>query len=165
MPRLVGLRAGRRAASAIARELGLPRNTIVGAGGGDAALGAIGLGAIRAGEAFISLGTACQLILASDVYRAAPELLVHSFAHALPNRWYRMAAMLNGAGTLAFAARLTGADVAELETRGGAATIAVRASCCSCLICRANARRSTIRARAASPSASPATTRAISRAR
>ena len=44
--------------------------------------------------------------LASDVYRAAPEKLVHSFAHALPNLWYRMAAMLNGAGALAFAARL-----------------------------------------------------------
>jgi xylulokinase len=100
---------------AIAEELGLPRDVVVAAGGGDAAVGAVGLGAIRPGDGFISLGTATQLIVASDVYRAAPEKLVHSFAHALPGRWYRMAAMLNGAGALAFAARLVGAEVAELE--------------------------------------------------
>jgi xylulokinase len=99
----------------IADQLGLPRDAVVAAGGGDAAAGAVGLGAIRPGDAFISLGTATQLILASDVYRGAPEKLVHGFAHALPGRWFRMAAMLNGAGALAFAARLAGADVAELE--------------------------------------------------
>jgi xylulokinase len=99
----------------VADELGLPRDVVVAAGGGDAAVGAVGLGAIRPGDAFISLGTASQLIVASDVYRAAPEKLVHSFAHALPGRWYRMAAMLNGAGALAFAARLLGGEVAELE--------------------------------------------------
>ena len=98
----------------IAEALGLPLTCVVAAGGGDAAVGAIGLGAIRPGEAFVSLGTASQLILASDLYRAAPEKLVHSFAHTLPGRWYRMAAMLNGAGALAFAARLVKADVADL---------------------------------------------------
>ena len=104
----------------IADELGLPRGTVVAAGGGDAAVGAVALGAIRPGEAYISLGTASQLIVASDAYRAAPEKLVHSFAHALPGRWYRMAAMLNGAGALAYAARLLGADIAELERDAGA---------------------------------------------
>jgi xylulokinase len=100
---------------AIADELGLPRGLLVAVGGGDSPVGAVGLGAIRPGEAFISLGTATQLNFASDVYRSAPELLVHSFAHALPGRWYRMAAMLNGAGALAFAARFVQGQVAELE--------------------------------------------------
>src|SRR5277367_3798438 len=104
----------------VADELGLPRDVVVAAGGGDAAVGAVGLGAIRPGDAFISLGTASQLIVASDVYRAAPEKLVHSFAHALPGRWYRMAAMLNGAGALAFAGRLLRAEVAELEAEAAA---------------------------------------------
>jgi xylulokinase len=99
----------------IAANLGVSRSVVVAAGGGDASVGAIGLGAIRPGDAFISLGTASQLIVASDIYRAAPEELVHGFAHALPGRWFRMAAMLNGAGALAFAARLLGASVAELE--------------------------------------------------
>ena len=99
----------------IADRFGLPRGTIVAAGGGDAAVGAIGIGAVRPGDAFVSLGTATQLILASDAYRAAPERLVHNFAHALPRRWYRMAAMLNGAGALAFVARLLNSSPAELE--------------------------------------------------
>ena len=99
----------------VADELGLPRRTVVAAGGGDAAVGAVGLGTIRPGDAFVSLGTATQLIVASDRYRSAPEKLVHSFAHALPGRWYRMAAMLNGAGALAFAARLFDRPVAAIE--------------------------------------------------
>jgi len=104
----------------VAQALGLPRETVVATGGGDAAVGAVGLGAVRPGDAFISLGTACQWILAADVYEAAPEKLVHSFAHALPGRWYRMAAMLNGAGALAFAGRLLGAEVAALEAEAAA---------------------------------------------
>ncbi|THD42018.1 MAG: xylulokinase [Bradyrhizobium sp.] len=115
----------------VADELGLPRSTLVAAGGGDAAVGAVGIGAVRPGDAFISLGTATQLVVVSDAYRAAPDRLVHSFAHALPGRWYRMAAMLNGAGALAFVARLVGIEVATLEAeaasdyRGPGETIAL----------------------------------------
>ena len=99
---------------------GLPHGVLLAAGGGDAAVGAVGLGAIAPGEAFISLGTATQLIVATDQYVSAPEKLVHSFAHALPNRWYAMAAMLNGAGALAFAGRLLGASPDALEREAAA---------------------------------------------
>ena len=104
-----------------ADELGLPRGVVIAAGGGDAAVGAVGLGAIAPGEAFISLGTATQLIVATERYLSAPDKLVHSFAHALPGRWYAMAAMLNGAGALAFAARLLGGtpDALEREAADG----------------------------------------------
>jgi xylulokinase len=105
---------------AAADELGLPRGVLLAAGGGDAAVGAIGLGAIAPGEAFISLGTATQLIVAADRFMSAPEKLVHSFAHALPNRWYAMAAMLNGAGALAFAGRLLAAPPDALEREAAA---------------------------------------------
>jgi len=101
--------------TASAEEFGLPSGAVVAAGGGDAAVGAVGLGAIGPGEAFISLGTATQLIVATERYLSAPEKLVHSFAHALPARWYAMAAMLNGAGALAFAARLLGSSPDTLE--------------------------------------------------
>ena len=103
-----------------ADALGLPRGVLLAAGGGDAAAGAVGLGAIAPGEAFISLGTATQLIVATDKYKSAPEQLVHAFAHALPNRWYVMAAMLNGAGVLAFAGRLFGASPEALEREAAA---------------------------------------------
>ncbi len=106
---------------AAALAFGLPAGAVVAAGGGDAAVGAVGLGAIEAGSAFISLGTACQLVVATDRYLSAPERLVHGFAHALPRRWYAMAAMLNGAGALAFAGRLLGAapDALEREAADG----------------------------------------------
>ncbi len=119
-PLLEGSAPAGRLRGEVAQALGLPRDVVVAAGGGDAAVGAVGLGAVGAGDAFISLGTACQWILAADCYEAAPEKLVHSFAHALPGRWYRMAAMLNGAGTLAFAGRLLGAEVAALEAEAAA---------------------------------------------
>ena len=119
-PLLEGSAAAGTLRAEVAEALGLPRETVVAAGGGDAAVGAVGLGAVRPGDAFVSLGTACQWILAADAYQAAPETLVHSFAHALPGRWYRMAAMLNGAGTLAFAGRLLGAEVAALEAEAAA---------------------------------------------
>ena len=115
-PRLVeGRDAVGSLTPAAADALGLSRRIVVAAGGGDAAVGALGIGATRPGDAFISLGTASQMIVVSDVYRAAPERLTHSFAHALPRRWYRMAAMLNGAGALAFVARLVGAEAGALE--------------------------------------------------
>src|SRR5271154_7055361 len=120
-PRLVeGTTPAGRIRPEAADEFGLPRRVILAAGGGDAAVGAIGLGAIAPGEAFISLGTATQLIVATDKYVTAPEKLVHSFAHALPNRWYAMAAMLNGAGALAFAGRLHGASPDALEREAAA---------------------------------------------
>jgi xylulokinase len=103
-----------------ADALDLPRGVLLAAGGGDAAVGAVGLGAIAPGEAFISLGTATQLIVATDQFMSAPEKLVHAFAHALPNRWYAMAAMLNGAGALAFAGRLLGASPDALECEAAA---------------------------------------------
>ncbi len=120
-PRLIegSAPAGRMRPEA-AGELGLPRGVLLAAGGGDAAVGAVGLGAIGPGEAFISLGTATQLIVATDRYMSAPERLVHSFAHTLPNRWYAMAAMLNGAGALAFAGRLVGASPDALDREAAA---------------------------------------------
>jgi len=114
-PLCEGSAAAGKIRPAAAEEFGLPRGAIMAAGGGDAAVGAVGLGAIGPGAAFISLGTATQLIVTTDRYLSAPERLVHSFAHALPDRWYAMAAMLNGAGALAFAGRLLGASPDALE--------------------------------------------------
>ena len=62
------------------------------------------------GDAFISLGTATQYFVARESYRPAPERLIHTFCHALPGRWFQMAALLNGAGALAWAAGLLGRD-------------------------------------------------------
>ena len=93
---------------ALAARWGMPKDVIVAGGAGDAAAGAIGLGAIKDGDAFISLGTSGQLFVATKSYRPAPTTMVHAFAHALPDTWLQMAAMLNGASPLAWGADLFG---------------------------------------------------------
>jgi xylulokinase len=104
----------------LAREWGLSGEIVVAGGAGDVAAGAVGLGAIEDGAAFISLGTSGQLFVTTRVFSPAPEALVHSFCHALPDRWFQMAAMLNGASCLAWAAGLLKTDIADLlrQTEG-----------------------------------------------
>ncbi|WP_029031076.1 xylulokinase [Salinarimonas rosea] len=114
MPRLVeGTEPTGVVRPAIAAQLGLTEGVIVAGGGGDVAAGAVGLGAVDEGAAFVSLGTSAQIFVASAAYRAAPDALVHAFCHCVPQRWFAMAAMLNGASVLAWAARLLGLSVAD----------------------------------------------------
>jgi len=98
----------------IAGEWGMRNDVVIAGGAGDAAAGAVGLGAIGDGSALVSLGTSAQLFVTTRQFSPAPEALVHSFCHALPDRWFQMAAMLNGASCLAWAAGLLKADIAEL---------------------------------------------------
>ena len=97
----------------VAREWGLPEHVVIAGGGGDAAAGAVGIGAVSDGDAFVSLGTSGQYFVSMAAYRPFPEAFVHAFCHAVPDRWYQMAAMLNGASCLAWAAKLVGEDGIE----------------------------------------------------
>jgi xylulokinase len=97
----------------LAKAWGLDGEIIVAGGAGDAAAGAIGLGAIEDGSAFISLGTSGQLFVTTRHFKPKPEALVHSFCHAIPDRWFQMAAMLNGASCLAWVAELLKGDIAD----------------------------------------------------
>ena len=107
----------------VAEALGLSPNVGVAVGGGDAAMGGIGIGAVNDGDAYLSLGTSAQFFVTTDAYRPAPETLLHSFAHALPGRWFQMAALLNGASVLGWAAALMKEpDIAALLARVEAET-------------------------------------------
>ncbi|HEV2604560.1 MAG TPA: xylulokinase [Microvirga sp.] len=122
MPRLVeGSEPAGMLRAAVAEAWGLPPGIVVAGGAGDAAAGAIGLGAVQDGAAFVSLGTSGQLFVTTSAYRPAPETLVHAFAHAVPRRWFQMGAMLNGASVLAFTAELLGSPIAELLVEAEAA--------------------------------------------
>lgn len=103
---------------ALARRFGLPDGVRVAAGGGDTPVGGVGIGAVEPGRAFVALGTSAQVFVASDVHRPAPASMVHAFCHALPGRWYQMAALQNGASVLGLVARLCkAADPGELLGR------------------------------------------------
>ncbi len=109
LPGLVeGSAAGGAVSDAVADAWGIARGAVVAGGGGDAATGAIGIGAIRDGDAYVSLGTSAQVFVTTGSYRPATGSGVQAFAHALPGLWFQAAAVLNGAGALAWATRLLG---------------------------------------------------------
>ncbi len=106
----------------LAEAWGMMRVPVV-AGGGDNAAGAVGVGVVRPGDAFLSLGTSGVLFLANDGCRPNPAGGVHTFCHALPDRWHQMSVILSAASCMNWAARLcglpdAGALFAAVEARG-----------------------------------------------
>ena len=115
MPRLVegcepsgGLRAD------LAGRFGLRSGIPVAGGAGDNAASAIGVGVVRAGEAFVSLGTSGVLFAANDGYAPDPDTALHTFCHALPGRWHQMGVILAATDALAWYGRLVGQTPAAL---------------------------------------------------
>jgi xylulokinase len=108
----------------VARRWGLPEGCLVAGGAGDNAAGAVGIGCIHPGEAFVSLGTSGVLFVADDRFLPDPGHAVHAFCHCLPATWHRMAVILSAAGSLAWLAQVMGqsesALLAELEQAGAA---------------------------------------------
>ena len=123
MPRLVeGSAPSGTLRPAVAEAWGLPRPVVVAGGGGDNAASAVGIGAVAAGQGFVSLGTSGVLFVVTDRFRPNPDSAVHAFCHALPDRWHQMSVMLSAASCLAWATRLLGAgDEAALLARVRAA--------------------------------------------
>ena len=120
MPRLVeGSEVSGRLRPDLAARFGLPQGIPVAGGGGDNAASGIGVGVVRAGQAFISLGTSGVLFAASDSYRPDAATAVHTFCHALPGTWHQMGVTLAATDALNWFARLAGADAATLAARLG----------------------------------------------
>lgn len=109
MPRLLEAdQLSARLSAEAADALGLPLGLPVAAGGGDNPVSAVGIGAINAGDAFVTLGTSAAIVAITDHPAGNPASAVHSFCHALPQRWYTMGAMLAGASCLRWVTRLLG---------------------------------------------------------
>lgn len=121
MPRLVeGSAPAGRLHAELAARWGMLESPILAGGAGDNAAGAVGLGAIRPGSAFVSLGTSGVLFVTTDRFLPNPEAAVHAFCHALPGLWHQMGVTLSAAASLAWWASVTGRDeatlLAELES-------------------------------------------------
>ena len=128
MPRLVeGSAASATLTADAARALGLPAGIVVAGGGGDNAASAIGMGAVEAGQGFLSLGTSGVLFVVTPSYQPNAASATHAFCHAIPNRWHQMSVMLSAASCLQWAASLLGvASAAEMESRASASHLAQR---------------------------------------
>ena len=70
------------------------------AGAGDNAAGAVGIGVTEPGQAMLSLGTSGVYFIVSDGYHRNTDAAVHSFCHALPQRWHLMSVCLSAASCL-----------------------------------------------------------------
>ncbi|HEJ9095997.1 TPA: xylulokinase [Serratia odorifera] len=93
----------------LAQRWQLPPVPVV-AGGGDNAAGAIGVGLYQPGQAMLSLGTSGVYFAVSDGFLSNPASAVHSFCHALPERWHLMSVMLSAASCLDWVCQLTRVD-------------------------------------------------------
>jgi xylulokinase len=121
MPRLVeGSTPSGDLRGELAARWGLPKSVIIAGGGGDNAASGVGVGVVRAGEAFVSLGTSGVLFAANDGYQPDPATAVHTFCHALPKTWHQMGVILAATDALNWYAQLTGTDAATLTAELGA---------------------------------------------
>ena len=115
MPRLV---EGTAPAGTLKPELasgwGMGAAPLLAGGAGDNAGGAVGLGAIRPGSAFVSLGTSGVLWATTGRFVPYPQAAVHSFCHAVPGTWHQMGVTLSAAASLAWWAGVAGVSEAEL---------------------------------------------------
>jgi xylulokinase len=96
-------------------DLGLPKDALVVAGGADNAVAACGVGALGEGDGFVSLGTSGVVLAGRDRYAPRPQSAVHTFCHAVPDRWYQMGVVLAATDSLNWLARLTGQSPAVLS--------------------------------------------------
>ena len=101
--------------SELAEKWGVGRNIIVVGGGGDNAVAACGVGAFREGDAFVSLGTSGVLLAAKDSFAPTPSSAVHTFCHALPDRWYQMGVILAATDSLNWLSQLLDTDAENLS--------------------------------------------------
>ena len=115
MPRLVeGCAPAATLRSELAQRWGMIRRPTFAGGAGDNPAGAVGIGAIRPGTAFISLGTSGALLAPTSRIAANPDRGVHTFCHAIPAMWIQAGAILSAASCLAWISRLFGVAEAEL---------------------------------------------------
>jgi len=104
---------------AVADRWGIDGTPIVAGGAGDNAASACGVGAVRAGGAFVSLGTSGVLFAANDSYRPNAASAVHTFCHALPATWHQMGVILSATDSLNWLSGITGQDAASLAAALG----------------------------------------------
>lgn len=69
---------------------GLREGTPVVAGAGDQAAGALGMGIVRPGDVSATIGTSGVVFAATDQPVLDPRGRLHTFCHAVPDRWHVM---------------------------------------------------------------------------
>ncbi len=79
-----------RVSSEAEGHTGIPAGTPIVAGAGDQAAGAVGMGITRPGTVSVTLGTSGVVFAATELPSLDPGGRLHTFCHAIPNRWHVM---------------------------------------------------------------------------
>lgn len=120
MPGLVeGTEQAGRLRAGLASTWGMKAGIPVAGGAGDNAASACGMGTVKPGQAFASLGTSGVLFAANGAYLPNPESAVHTFCHALPNTWHQMGVILSATDSLNWLCGITGKNAGELTNELG----------------------------------------------
>jgi xylulokinase len=124
LDRMPALAEGSEAAGELRGELaskwGMRPGIVVAGGAGDNAASAVGMGTVKGGDAFVSLGTSGVLFAATDRFSPRPESAVHAFCHALPAMWHQMGVILSATDAVNWLATVTGTGAGELvDALGG----------------------------------------------
>lgn len=120
MPRLVeGCEPSGQLREILARRWGMVKRPLVAGGGGDNAASACGVGVVRPGTAFLSLGTSGVLFVSNDGFSPNTDEAVHTFCHAVPDTWHQMGVILSAAASLEWLAALLDATPAKLTSALG----------------------------------------------
>ena len=85
---------------AAAKLLGLKKGVPVVGGGGDQAAGAIGNGIVKRGVISATMGTSGVVFAHSDEVQIDPLGRVHTFCHAVRDKWHVMGVVLSAGGSL-----------------------------------------------------------------
>jgi xylulokinase len=116
MPRLVeGSAVSGNLKRDLAQRWGMDGLVVIAGGAGDNAASACGIGAIRPGEGFVSLGTSGVLFVSNERFSPNTEGAVHAFCHAIPDTWHQMGVILSATDSLNWLSRITGQKQAELS--------------------------------------------------
>lgn len=103
----------------LASRWGMKNKVVVAGGAGDNAASACGVGAVRSGEAFLSIGTSGVLFAANDRYSPNAASAVHTFCHALPEVWHQMGVTLSAADSLSWLSAIVGSPASRLADELG----------------------------------------------
>lgn len=95
-----------------------PSVSVVG-GAGDNAAAACGVGALNEGDGFVSLGTSGVLLAAKNSFSPNAETAVHTFCHAIPDRWYQMGVTLAATDSLNWLAGILDTNPEDLTATLG----------------------------------------------
>jgi xylulokinase len=118
MPSLVeGSAPSGRVWPELAERWGMTEPPVIAGGAGDNAASAVGMGLVRPGEGFVSLGTSGVVFVSGATFAPNPAQALHAFCHAIPERWHQMSVMLSAASALTWAKDTLGLpNEAELLT-------------------------------------------------